>query len=71
MEDKIIEILRNVLETNDINSESSQQNCEKWDSLHQLNLVIELEDAFDITLEPEEIAEMKSVKDIKHIIEGK
>lgn len=71
MEDKIIEILRNVLETNDINSESSQQNCEKWDSLHQLNLVIELEDAFDITLEPEEIAEMMSVRDIKRIIQKK
>ncbi|EXY76406.1 hypothetical protein M141_4405 [Bacteroides fragilis str. S38L5] len=34
----------------------------------QLNLSVELEDAFDVSLEPEQIAEMKSVKDICRII---
>lgn len=71
MGDKIIEILKNVLETENVNSESNQDNTENWDSLHQLNLVVELEDAFDVSLEPEDIAEMKSVKDIERIINSK
>lgn len=71
MEDKIIEILKNVLETENVNSDSNQDNTENWDSLHQLNLVVELEDAFDVSLEPEDIAEMKSVKAIVRIINFK
>lgn len=71
MEDKIIDILKNVLETENVNSESDQDNTENWDSLHQLNLVVELEDAFDVSLEPEDIAEMKSVKAIERIINSK
>lgn len=71
MEDKIIEILKNVLETENVNSYSNQDNTENWDSLHQLNLVVELEDAFDVSLEPEDIAEMKSVKAIERIINSK
>lgn len=71
MEDKIIEILKNVLETENVNSDSNQDNTESWDSLHQLNLVVELEDAFDVSLEPEDIAEMRSVKAIERIINSK
>lgn len=71
MEDKIIEILKNVLETENVNSDSNQDNTENWDSLHQLNLVVELEDAFDVSLEPEDIAEMRSVKAIGRIINSK
>lgn len=71
MEDTIIEILKKVLETENVNSDSDQDNTENWDSLHQLNLVVELEDAFDVSLEPEDIAEMKSVKAIERIINSK
>lgn len=71
MEDTIIEILKKVLETENVNSDSDQDNTENWDSLHQLNLVVELEDAFDVSLEPEDIAEMKSVKTIEQIINSK
>ena len=49
----------------------AQVNCEKWDSLKHLELVVEIESAFNIELEPEEIAEMKSFKDIKRILQGK
>ena len=37
----------------------------------QLNLVAELEDVFDINLEPEEIGTMKSVVDIVRILKDK
>jgi acyl carrier protein len=68
MEEKVLNILKEVLEDNTIDSTCSQENCEKWDSLAHLNLTVELEDAFNISLEPEQIAEMKSVSDIVRVI---
>ena len=53
MEEKILEILRQVLGIEDLDATCSQTTCEAWDSLHHLNLVVELEDAFDVTFEPE------------------
>ena len=37
----------------------------------QLNLVAELEDIFDVSLEPEEIGSMKSYEDIVRILKSK
>jgi len=71
MEEKIIEIMKTVFNTEDITPATDQNNCEKWDSLHHLNLIVELEDAFDMEFEPEEIAEMKSVTAVKKVIESK
>ena len=71
MKDKIIEILRTVLEDDSINENTTQKNCPTWDSLHHLNVAVELEDAFDVSLEPEAIAEMKSVADIERILSKK
>ncbi|MCM1483315.1 MAG: acyl carrier protein [Muribaculaceae bacterium] len=71
MDEKIIEIMKTVFSTDAINSATNQHNCEKWDSLHHLNLIVELEDAFDMEFEPEEIAEMKSFEAVKKIMEGK
>ena len=68
MEQKVLDILRDVLEDNTIDATCSQENCEKWDSMAQLNLSVELEDAFDISLEPEQIAQMKSVKEICKVL---
>jgi acyl carrier protein len=71
MEDKIFEILKNVFELESVDNKCSQENCEKWDSMGQLNLVVELEDAFDISLEPEEIGQMRCYNDIVKILSEK
>lgn len=71
MKEKVIEIVKDVLETEDISLNTSQENCENWNSLRQLNLVSELEDEFDVEFEPEEIAEMKSVGKILEVIQSK
>lgn len=68
MKEKVIEIMKDVLETEDISLNTSQENCENWNSLRHLNLVSELEDAFDTEFEPEEIADMHSVNRIIEII---
>lgn len=71
MEEKVLEILKNVFELETVDTNCSQTTCEKWDSMGQLNLVVELESEFDISLEPEEIGEMKSYDDIVRIIKSK
>ena len=71
MKEKVIEIMKDVLETEDISLNTSQENCDNWNSLRQLNLVSELEDEFDVEFEPEEIAEMKSVEMVLKILQSK
>ena len=71
MEEKVLEILKNVFELETVDTTCSQTTCEKWDSMGQLNLVVELESQFDITLEPEEIGDMKCYDDIIRILKTK
>ncbi|MBQ1830873.1 MAG: acyl carrier protein [Bacteroidales bacterium] len=71
MEEKVLEILKAVFELEAVGPDCSQETCENWDSLGQLNLVVELEDAFGISLEPEEIAAMQSFQDIIRILKAK
>lgn len=71
MEEKVLEILKNVFELETVDTTCSQTTCEKWDSMGQLNLVVELETEFDVSLEPEEIGEMKSYNDIIRILKTK
>ena len=68
MEEKVLDILRNLFEDDNIDETCSQRNCDKWDSMAQINLAIELEEAFGIILEPEQIGEMVSYTDIVRIL---
>lgn len=71
MEQKVIELLKRVFEGADISVESSQETVAEWDSMHQLSIAFEIESEFGVSLEPEEIALMKSVKDIVALLEKK
>ena len=71
MEEKILEILKEILDLEIVDNTCSQSTCSAWDSMGQLNLVVELEDAFNISLEPDEISSMKSVDDIISILKSK
>ena len=71
MEERILEVLKNTFELDTVDKTCSQGTCEKWDSMGQLNLVVELETEFDVSLEPEEIGEMRSFDDIVSILKTK
>ena len=71
MEEKVLEILKNLFDLDIVDETCSQETCEKWDSMGQLNLVVELESEFGVTLEPEEIGEMKCFIDIIRILKSK
>lgn len=71
MEEKVLDILKETFELDNVDKTCSQSTCPAWDSMGQLNLVAELEDAFDISLEPEEIGSMRSYEDIIKILREK
>ena len=71
MEEKVLEIMREVFGVEDVTIDASQKNCEQWDSLRHLALASELEDAFNLELEPEEIAEMTDFSRVIAMLESK
>ena len=66
MEEKVLSILKKVFDLDAVDISCSQDNCEKWDSMGQLNLAVELEDEFGIILEPEDI---EGIHDVRSIID--
>ena len=78
MEQKILDILRKLFESDSIDTSCSpidtscsQTTCSKWDSMNHLNLILDLEDAFGVSFEPEEIWEIKSYDDIVRLLTKK
>ena len=71
LEERVLDIMREVFGTEDVSTKSSQKNCEQWDSLHHLTLSSELEEEFDLDLEPEEIAEMTDFSRVIAMLESK
>jgi acyl carrier protein len=71
MKERIINIMSEVFEMpiSEFPLDIKQENIENWDSLRHLNLIVELEDNFDKSFEPEEIAEMISLDKIIYYIE--
>ncbi len=71
LKEQVKEIMREVFEVDEITEDISQKNCERWDSLRHLTLASELEEALDIELEPEEIAEMTDFARVIAMLESK
>lgn len=71
MEEKVLEILKNLFELDTVDETCSQETCEKWDSMGVLNLVVELESEFGVSLEPEDIAQLVSYKDVIAVLKKK
>jgi len=71
LEKELLQILQSVLEQDSIDVNCSQETCEQWDSLRQLNIAFALEEKFDILLYPEEIAGLKSFDEILSLLKTK
>jgi acyl carrier protein len=66
--DRVRTIAADVLEVSPatVSADSSPETIDTWDSVHHLNLVLALEQEFNLQFEPEEIDQMK---DIQHILD--
>ena len=53
-----------------INEDSTQETIENWESIKTLDLVVSLEEEFDVVIPIEEVGNMTSFKYIKNMIEG-
>jgi len=71
MEEQILAVLKRVFKDESIDTTCSQQTCKAWDSMNQLNLVVELEMEFGISLEPEEISRMTKFDEVIRIVKSK
>lgn len=71
MKQQLLDVLRRVFKDQAIDESCSQKNCAAWDSMNQLNLVIELEMEFGISLEPEEIGRMVDYQSMLEIVKSK
>lgn len=71
MEEKILKVLRTVLEDSTLDRTCSQENHSTWDSLHHLNVCFSLESEFGIMFTPEEMGQMKSFDEIVTVVSSK
>jgi len=55
----------------EINDESSPDTIESWDSLKHMNMVVALEEEFEVEFTDDEILEMMNYALIKSILMGK
>jgi acyl carrier protein len=67
---KLKEVFKKIfqIEISSINDETSVDTVEKWDSLKHLNLVLALEEAFNITFTEEESVEIMSYPLVKAVL---
>ena len=54
--------------TEELNDDYGKETVEAWDSVHQLSLIAELEEAFDIMFDPEDIMDMTSYAKGKELL---
>jgi len=54
-----------------VRADSSPDTIEAWDSMQHLNLVLALEERFNLQLSPEEMEKMRSVGEISAMVESK
>lgn len=52
----------------ELNENYSKETVNEWDSVHQLSLIGEFEEAFDIMFDPEDIMDMTSYTKGKEIL---
>lgn len=72
LDERIKDVMAGVFEIDaaTIDENSTQSNIETWDSIKTLDLIVSLEEEFDISIPLEEVGNMTSFKFIKSMIES-
>ena len=68
--DNLTKIFRDILEIDDLvlTPELSFRDIEEWDSFNHLNIILAVEEQFQIQFKPEEIESITSVQDLVSLI---
>ena len=72
MEKKFLETVDEVfdVEESDLSMDIEYKKYEKWDSFRMMNLIMELEDVFHISIPIEIISEIKTLQNLYLIVQG-
>ena len=72
MKNSLKNIMSNLFDipVDDINDNISTENCEQWDSLQNLNLIIAVEEEFGVSLTDDDVLKIKDFKSIIGILEN-
>ena len=73
IKEKVFEIVATVcsVDKSEVNENSTVGDFPAWDSMGHLAILNAVEEAFDISFEPEEMMEMEDVNDIVKAVEEK
>ncbi|EED1945703.1 acyl carrier protein [Campylobacter jejuni] len=72
MEKQFYEILENILETKvDENTNLSMENCKNWTSLNHIDIIMSLEEEFEIKFSKDELSQLKSQNKLLKAIKEK
>lgn len=71
LEERIKDVMAGVfgIDAASINEDSSQDNIEQWDSIKTLDLIVSLEEEFDVSIPLEEVGNMTNFKYIRLTLE--
>ena len=77
MTDRLLEQVRQLVSDifsvplEQVDANSSPETIEAWDSMQHLNLVLAVEDKFNLQFTPEEMEQMRTVEQIVAIVQSK
>ncbi|EHN0310417.1 acyl carrier protein [Campylobacter coli] len=72
MEKQFYEVLENILETKvDENTNLSMENCKNWTSLAHIDIIMSLEEEFEIKFSKDELSQLKSQNELLKAIKEK
>lgn len=71
MEEKIINIISLIINLSQEQLKKNIDTTDLWNSLKKVEIIIALEEEFDIVFSPKEIAEIKTVSHILNLVKNK
>lgn len=71
MNEKLAEIFAKLFDVSDFSEDLSPQNVEKWDSFGHIELVMQLEVAFGVTIPAAEAGKLYSVRGVLDYLKSK
>lgn len=69
--DKILEIIKDVLDDDNINPDDVLFEHEDWDSLAALTLISSVDEEFGVVLEADDFSDKMKIKDLVAVIKSK
>ena len=72
MEEKFLNTVAETMEVDvsDLSMETAYKEYEPWDSMMMMNLLMDLEEAFDVSIPIEKVSGVKTLQDLFELVKG-